>query len=150
MAMPGERERGLRINDPEVVRAEWLERLNALAAQVKVWAEKSRWRTRIVSKPTRDSDLGRFEVPLLLLERDGVEIALNPVSRFVPGADGAVDLYVMPAYDEVAGLYIIDDEWTLYYVSHKVEAFGIRQEEAMPLSESTLTDVLDEMAVHGA
>src|SRR5947209_2939828 len=105
MTMPGPGETRPQVDDPEAVRAEWLDRLGALAAQVKVWAERSRWRTRLVSKPTRDPVLGRYEVPLLLMERDAVEVALNPVSRFVPGADGAVDLYGVPAYDEFASLY---------------------------------------------
>src|SRR6185312_6531632 len=119
MATPGGGENSLRVDDHEIVRTEWLERLNALTSQVKVWAEKSRWRTRVVSKPTRDSVLGRYEVPLLLMERDGVEVALNPVSRFVLGADGAVDLYVVPAYDEVASLYFVDGQWTLHYASRE-------------------------------
>ena len=68
MAMPEERENGPQVDDLAAVRAEWLEQLFALASQVKVWAEKSHWRTRMVSRPTRDSVLGRFEVPLLLME----------------------------------------------------------------------------------
>ena len=147
MAMSGEPEGGPQVDDPEAVRAEWLECLNALASRVKPWVEKAGWRTRIVSKPTRDPELGRYEVPLLLMERDGVEVALNPVSRFVPGADGAVDLYVVPAYDEVAGLYFADGQWTLHYVFHEAEAAGVRKAEAMPLSEATINRVLDEMAV---
>ena len=105
MAVLEEGESGPRIDDPAAVRAEWLRDLDALAAQVKSWVEPSGWRTRLVSKTTRDPILGRYEVPLLLMERDGVEVALNPVSRFVTGVDGAVDLYVVPAYDEVAALY---------------------------------------------
>lgn len=142
-------EGGPQVDDPEAVRAEWLERLGALATEVKSWVEPDGWHTRLVSKPTRDSVLGRFEVPLLLMERDGVEVALNPVSRFVPGAEGAVDLYVVPAYDEVASLYFADGHWTLHYASHQDEAAGIREPEAMPLSESTIHRVLNEMAVRG-
>jgi hypothetical protein len=150
MAMPGWGESGPQVDDPEAVRAEWLERLNALASQVKVWVEKSGWRTRMVSKPTRDPVLGRYEVPLLLMERDGVEVALNPVSRFVTGADGAVDLYVVPAYDEVASLYFEGGQWVIYHVFREAEAAGIREPEAIPLSERTIVQVLDEMAVSGA
>jgi hypothetical protein len=149
MAMPGWGESGPQVDDPEAVRAEWLERLNALASQVKVWAEKSGWRTRVVSKPTWDPMLGRYEVPLLLMERDGVEVALNPVSRFVPDADGAVDLYVVPAYDVVASLYFLDGEWALYYDLREAGADGSLQAVTMPLSETTILRVLDEMAGRG-
>jgi hypothetical protein len=150
MAMSEGWESETQVADPEAVRAEWLGRLEALASEVKSWVEPARWRTRLVSKPTRDSVLGRFEVPLLLMERDGVEVALNPVSRFVSGSDGAVDLYVVPAYDEVAGLYFEGGRWVIYHVSREAEAAGIREPEARPLSESTLTRVLDEMAARGA
>lgn len=150
MAISGEGNPGPLVDDPKAVRDEWLERLNALATQVKGWAEASRWRTRMVSKSTRDPVLGRYDVPLLLMERDGIEVALNPVSRFVPGADGAVDLYVVPAYDEVAGLYVEDGTWSVYYVFHEDEAAGIREPKAMPLTKATIVRVLDAMAERDA
>lgn len=148
MAEPGAWESGPKVDDPEAVRAEWLESLNALASQVKVWVEKARWRTRVVSKPTRDDVLGRFEVPLLLMERNGVEVALNPVSRFVSGSEGAVDLYVVPAYDEFASLYFEESGWVVYYVFHPdpLETRSVIEPEAMPLSEETILRVLDAMA----
>jgi hypothetical protein len=149
MAMPTERETGPQVDDPEAVKAEWLKTLNDLASQVKSWVEPGGWRTRLVSKPTRDSVLGRFEVPLLLMERNGVEVALNPVSPFIDGADGAVDLYVVPAYDEVGSLYFNDGRWTLYYVFREADSVGNHEPEAMPLSESTINRVLDQMAIHG-
>lgn len=134
------------IEDAEAVRDEWLKTLNALAAQVKGWVERAGWRTRLVSKPTRDAELGRFEVPLLLMERDGVEIALNPVSRFVHGAEGAVDLYVVPAYDEVGSLYYADGRWMLYYVFRDESAAKVRKATALPLSEGHFIWIIDEMA----
>ena len=99
------------LDDPAALRADWLNRLNALTQQVQACVEKADWKTRVVSVRMRDSTLGRFEAPLLLMERNGVQVALNPVSRFVPGSDGAVDLYVVPAYDEVASLYLEGDTW---------------------------------------
>jgi len=35
-----EKDLGLQIDDPDAVRAEWLDRLHALASQVKGWVEK--------------------------------------------------------------------------------------------------------------
>jgi hypothetical protein len=149
MAAPGEVKAETQVENPQAVKAEWLDRLNALASQVKVWVEKARWRTRLVSKPTRDPVLGRYEVPLLLMERDGVEVALSPISRFVPDADGAVDLYVVPAYDEVASLYSEGGRWVIYHVSDPDpgETHSAIEPEALPLSEQTLHRVLDAMAI---
>ena len=49
------------------------------------------------------------------MEKDTVEVVLNPVARFVPGANGAVDLYVAPAYDDIASLYLEGDHWVVHY-----------------------------------
>ena len=105
MAMTEDRQGSPQVDDPEAVRIEWLRDLHDLASQIKGWVEPTGWRTRLVYKPLRDEALGRYEVPLLLMGRDGVQIALKSVSRFVPGADGAVDLDVVPADDDVASLY---------------------------------------------
>lgn len=77
---------------------------------------------------------------------------VNPVSRFVPGADGAVDLYLLPAYDDIAGLYFTDGEWKLHYIFHDASAVVDRvpEPEALPLSEDTVTRVLDELVAHAA
>lgn len=148
--MLDEKDLGLQIDDPDAVRAEWLDRLHALASQVKGWVEKLDWRTRLVSKPVRDGVLGRFEVPLLLMEKVGVQIALNPVSPFESGSSGCVDLYVVPAYDEVAGLYYETGVWTLYYVFQEEGPRDHRREaEALPFSEDSLIRVLDAMVLRG-
>ena len=90
--------------------------LDALVKDVKGWVEKSGWRTRVISKPMKDPVLGSYRAPVLLMERDAIEVALNPVSRFVPGADGAVNLYLVPAYDDIASLYFEGGQWMIHYV----------------------------------
>ena len=87
---------------------EWLRRLRDLLAQVKGWAEGSHWRTREIEKSMRDSVLGQYKAPAMLMQRDTVEVILDPVGRFAPGTDGVVDLYLLPAYDDIASLYFID------------------------------------------
>ena len=49
------------------------------------------------------------------MEKDTVEVALNPVSPLVPGAEGAVDLYLVPAYDDIASLYFESGQWVIHY-----------------------------------
>ncbi len=41
---------------------------------------------------------------------------LDPVARFTPSAVGVVDLYLMPAYDDIASLYLVVGEWRLHYM----------------------------------
>jgi hypothetical protein len=87
----------------------------------------------------------------LLMQREMVEVILNPVSRFVPGADGAVDLYLMPAYDDIASLYLTDGEWKLHYVFHDASVVTkVPEPEVMTLSEDTVTRVIDELVAHAA
>ena len=143
MAIADKKESGRIVDDPDAVRSEWLGRLDALTAEVEGWVERSGWRTRVVPKPTRDGELGRFEVPLLLMERDGVQVALNPLSRFAVDADGCVDLYVVPAYDHVAALYLIDGRWMIDHVSAEA---GTVVPQGVPLSEESLNRTLVDMA----
>ncbi len=150
MATQGAGDGHPQVEDPEAERAEWLGQLNALASQVRTWVEKAGWRTRLVSKPTRDGVLSRFEVPLLLMERDGVQIALNPVSRFSFDTKGIVDLYVVPAYDEVANLYLMDEGWELAYQFVREGSTERQDVVGYHLAEEPLLRVLDEMARCGA
>jgi hypothetical protein len=139
--MPEQETRELGVENPQAVLAEWHARLDALVKDVKGWVEKSGWRTRVISKPMKDPALGSYRAPVLLMERDAIEVALNPVSRFVPGADGAVDLYVVPAYDDIASLYFEDGQWMIHYVSD--DLVGV-----LVLSEETINRVLSSIAAH--
>jgi hypothetical protein len=78
-------------------------------------------------------------------------VLLDPVARFVPGADGVVDLYLMPAYDDIASLYFVAGEWRLHYVFPNTAAVAtVREAQSTPLSKETLARVLDEMVAHAA
>lgn len=148
--MPEQETRGPEVQDPQVVLAEWHERLDALVKDVKGWVEKSGWRTRVISKPMKDSVLGSYRAPVLLMERDAIEVALNPVSRFVPGADGAVDLYLVPAYDDIDSLYFEGGQWMIHYVfrADPMAAHSVDEADALALSEETINRVLSSIAAH--
>ena len=130
--------------------AEWHGRLDALVRDVKGWVEKTGWRTRVIEKPIKDPVLGSYKAPVLLMERDAVEVALNPVSRFVPGADGAVDLYLVPAYDDIASLYFEGGRWMIHYVfgADPMDAHSVVDSEALTLSEETMSRVLSAITAH--
>jgi hypothetical protein len=150
MPMSEPETRGLEVEDPKAMLAEWHDRLDALVNDVKGWVEKSGWRTRVISKPMKDPLLGSYRAPVLLMERDAIEVALNPVSRFVPGADGAVDLYLVPAYDDIASLYFEAGRWMIHYVFHAdpMETHAVDEAEAMALSEETINRILSSIAAH--
>ncbi len=150
--MPDPETQQSQIENPEVVLAHWQERLKNLVHEVKEWVEGAGWRTRTIEKPINDRKLGRHTVPVLLMEKDTVEVALNPVSPLVPGAEGAVDLYLVPAYDDIASLYFEGGEWLIHYAfpADPGETHSLTEVEAMPLSEETLLRVMNSIASHAA
>jgi hypothetical protein len=139
------------ISDPEAVKAEWLDRLNALVGDVEGWARASGWRTRRIAKTVNERRLGTYRVPVLLMEKDTIESVLNPVARFVPGADGAVDLYVAPAYDDVASLYFEGDHWVVHYGERPdpMATEGAVETAPRPYAEQTIRTILDGMTANG-
>jgi hypothetical protein len=137
-----------RIEDPEAVKSEWLGRLEALVRDVKSWAEAAGWRTRRITKTVNERRLGKYEVPVLLMEKEAVEVVLNPVARLVPGADGAVDLYLSPAYDDIASLYFEGDHWVVHYGKRPdpTATNGPVGITPRPYEEATIRAILDGMA----
>lgn len=130
-------------------RHEWLERLRKLLVTVKGWAQEFGWATRIVDKKMEDAEIGNYKAPALLLQQEAVRLFLEPVARDAPGTDGAVDLCLMPSYDDIASLYHYDNRWNLHYVYRgaPVVANG-REGDAKPLTKAAFRKVLDEMKVH--
>ncbi len=141
----------LGVDDPEAVKAEWLSRLDALVGEVEGWARASGWRTRRIDKTVEERRLGAYKVPVLLMEKDAVEVVLNPVARLMPDAEGAVDLYVAPAYDDIASLYFEGDRWVLHYGERPdpTATSGVVEVKPRPYTEHAIRAVLDQMAAHG-
>jgi hypothetical protein len=83
------------------------------------------------------------------MQEDTCRILLEPVGRSAPGAEGVVDLYLMPAYDDIASLYYYEDRWNLHYAFTGSGAVAaVREAEALPLSKDALRRVLEEMRQH--
>ena len=84
--------------------------------------------------------------PGLILQQDMVKVGLEPVGRSAPGAAGVADLYLLPAYDDIASLYLYDNRWNLHYLAEETPAVAkIRDAQAKPLSKGALREILDKM-----
>jgi hypothetical protein len=150
--MPDAVTREPQIENSEVLLAQWQDHLKILVQQVKEWVERAGWRTRTIAKSIDDRKLGRHAVPVLLMEKDTIEVALNPVSPLVPGAEGAVDLYLVPAYDDIASLYLESGQWVIHYdFPHEPrETHSVIECEVLPLSEETIIRILNSIVSHAA
>jgi hypothetical protein len=127
-------------------RVKWLRQLEELVGEVEGWAKDLGWQTRRVRKELKDLEIGSYQTQALLLQKETARVLLEPVGRGAPGAEGVVDLYLLPAYDDIASLYYYDGRWNLHYMIPGALLVGdIREAEAKPLSRTSLKKVLEEM-----
>lgn len=110
------------------------------------WAKDLGWSTKRIDRKIEDARLGNHKAAGLVMQEDAVRILLKPISASAPGADGLVDLYLMPGYDDIASLHHREDGWHVHYVFPAQNGVaGIKEGESRPLSKNTLRAVLDEM-----
>lgn len=134
----------------EVVRNEWVRDVEALVRDVEGWCRARDWPTRRIERRMKDSSLGEYHAPALLIQADLARVLLEPVARHVPGSDGVVDLYLMPGYDDIASIYRTSDGWVLHYLFSGGPPVGsMRDAPAHPLKEDVFERVVAEM-VHNA
>jgi hypothetical protein len=129
---------------------DWLEILKDLVDDVKTWAEAAGWETRLTSRDVNEKGVVRYEVPVLVLDRDEIEVSVVPVARKVPGAAGLVDFYVMPDFDSMASLYWEEGQWFFHYTFHAdpIETHSEVETERFPLDEASFNRVLNDIAAH--
>jgi hypothetical protein len=85
----------------EQVRDEWVEAVEKLITEAEGWARRREWTTKRDAKRVEEDRLGPYTVPRLLVHAVFGRFVLDPVCRFVPGAEGLVDFYVMPSWDSL-------------------------------------------------
>ena len=132
------------ICQPDKVRDEWVVRLQTLVQTVKAWATELGWVSRQIEITLSDSQLGKYPAPALLLQEDAVRILLEPIARSAPGAEGVVDLYLMPEYDDIASLYFYQENWHVHFMFPALSSVATtREADAKVLSKETLSEVLE-------
>jgi hypothetical protein len=100
------------LSDPAGVRDEWVAAATALVEQVESWCKELDWPTRRAFKQiSDDKPLPPYQVPMLRMQYWDVHLMLDPTSRFGARNDGQCDLYVMPAYDDLAVVYRRGTDW---------------------------------------
>jgi hypothetical protein len=133
-------------------RDQFRDRVAALVEQVRWLVEPHDWVTKTYAKKMRDIENRVYEVPALFLQKGPIRVLLDPVAYDVPGAEGVVDLYLMPTYDDMASLYFEKGTWMIHYAfpPDPTETHSVIETKALPLSEETINKVLDSIAAHAA
>jgi hypothetical protein len=139
------------VADPKKAREDWTELLQELVHKVQEWLPQQEWASKVIEKEMEDSLLGEYKAPALVMQRDFTRVMMEAMTRFAPGTDGVVDLYKMPAYDDIASLYRIKEEWKLHYTFRAPQAVArIREAESLDLNETNFLRVLNEIFGHAA
>lgn len=130
----------------EKLKVDWLKRLNELISDVNAWATGLGWKTRTIKKRMDDAEIGSYQAPALLLQQETLEIILEPIARTAIGAEGVVDLYLLPRYDDIASLYFEDGAWKLRYMfAEDADVPTIRDARPKTLNKKALSNVLEAM-----
>ena len=72
------------------------------------------WLTRRYPKRMRDETGNVYSVLSLTLLKGPIRLLLDPNGYDIPGAEGVMDLYLLPPYDPVATLYLEAGEWFIH------------------------------------
>ena len=134
------------VMQPEQQLKGWLQQLSKLIDEVETWARDLDWSTRRIEVNLHESAIGKYQAPALLLQHEATKALLEPIARYVPGANGVVDLYIMPAYDDLASLYLSDDGWSVRYAFSGSQSGQSRYDvDPIPLTQVSFRDVLEAM-----
>jgi hypothetical protein len=133
-------------------RSQYQKQVKALVKRVRAWVEPHEWTTKPYPKKMRVVDQQIFEVPALFLQKGPTRVLLDPVAYDVPGAEGVVDLYLMPTYDDMATLYFENGEWMFHYAfpPDPLETHSVIETKAFALSEKSINQILDSIANYAA
>ena len=83
----------------EAERVSWVAELKSIVDQAEQWSRRQDWTVRRDSKPITEPMLGTYTVPVLLIHTPQGRLILDPIGRDIVGAEGRIDLCVMPSYD---------------------------------------------------
>ena len=133
----------------EQQRFEWHLRLGTLVDSIDSWATDSGWSTRRIEKSMHDSLIGDSIAPALLMQRETCRVLLEPITHSALEADGVVDIYRMPAYDDIATLVFDRGGWAIRPADAD-SVIGNSVVEPLPLSKERFAAVLQDMIQHAA
>jgi hypothetical protein len=108
--------------------AEWREAVDELLTQLRSWFESAGWSVGHESRDITEDLLGTYRVAGLKVQTPDGVLYVEPVARFVGGAEGRVDLFAFPTLYRV--MLLRDGE----------RGWWIRTDSGIPLRQPWVRD----------
>lgn len=87
--------------DADKERLNWINEIEGLLSDIESWAKGENWLTARQDKELREEDLGPYVTTELKISSPKGILLVEPVARFVVGAEGRVDLSAWPSLNRV-------------------------------------------------
>lgn len=137
------------VADQQAARDEWVGAVESLVRDIEGWCRAKDWPTRRIPKRITEPDIGEYVVPALLVQVDLARMMVEPVAARVGEEEGLIDLYLMPAYDDIARLFLTADGWRSHYVYDGPPPAGsVREPPAEPFDLQVFGRIARTMAAH--
>ena len=94
----------------EQIRDEWIQTVDVVLSHVEGWCQAEGWLVHRETKDIEEDRLGHYHIGVLLIDTPAGRLHLDPISRFIVGAEGRIDVYSFPHY-QTAILIRVQGDW---------------------------------------
>ncbi len=131
-------------------RAEFATLIETLITRIEGDLDDPEWVKKRYVKKMRDADRTVYEIPFLTLQKGPVRLSLDPTGYDIPGAEAAVDLYLMPTFDPLATFYSEGGHWSIDsgFLPEPEDERLAEEGRWAPFSHDTLNHLMDAIAEH--
>jgi len=123
---------------PETTLEQWLLQIESLYAQIEEWAPKRGWATLRDERSYSERRLGEYRAPVLLVHAPQGRVLLEPISPFIVGAQGRIDVSQYPSFDSAAYLVRRDNSWRVRSTNVEATEIPWTEESFISAVKSTL------------
>jgi hypothetical protein len=96
------------------VAGQWQNTVDSLVDQVRGWSAERGWTATVSDREVTEEGLGSYTIPAVEIATPRGRLLLEPVARYVGGADGRVDFSVWPSLYRVMLLRRPDQSWVVH------------------------------------
>ena len=96
------------------IASQWRNAVDALVDRVRGWSAERGWTATVSDREVTEEGLGIYQVPAVEIATPQGHLLLEPIARYVGGADCRVDLSVYPSLYRVMLLRRSDQSWVVH------------------------------------